>query len=148
CYRFNWNTPYIISPHNPRMIWYGGNRLVRFFHRGDHWVASADLPKQIERNMTPGMGVGRDKTPPSKNDGLSEYSTIVAVSESRVLPGIVWAGTDDGNLQVSKDGGVNFTDVTKNLVGLPVTPNYNYYWISRIDASHFDSATAYVAVDG
>jgi hypothetical protein len=92
--------------------------------------------------------VGGDKTQLSKNDGLSQYSTIITVSESPVMPGIVWAGTDDGNLQVSHDGGVTFTDVTKNLPGIPATPNYNYYWISRVDASHFDSATAYVAVDG
>jgi hypothetical protein len=57
----------------------------------------------------------------------------------------VWAGTDDGNLQVSRDGGLTFTEVGKNLPGLP--PN-NLYWISRIDASHFDAGTAYVAVDG
>jgi hypothetical protein len=62
-----------------------------------------------------------------------------------VLPGVVWAGTDDGNLQVSRDGGINFTEVGKNLPGLP--PN-SLYWISRIDASHFDPATAYVSVDG
>ena len=61
------------------------------------------------------------------------------------MPGVVWAGTDDGNLQVSKDGGINFTEVGKNLPGLP--PN-NWYWISRIDASHFDPGTAYVSVDG
>jgi hypothetical protein len=61
------------------------------------------------------------------------------------MPGIVWAGTDDGNLQVSHDGGLTFTEVGKNLSGLP--PN-NRYWISRIDASHFDQDTAYVSVDG
>jgi hypothetical protein len=58
---------------------------------------------------------------------------------------VVWAGTDDGNLQVSRDGGTTFTEVGKNLPGLPAN---HLYWISRIDASHFDAATAYVAVDG
>jgi hypothetical protein len=61
------------------------------------------------------------------------------------MPGVVWAGTDDGNLQVSRDGGGDFTEVGKNLPGLPAN---NRYWISRIDASHFDQATAYVSVDG
>ena len=61
------------------------------------------------------------------------------------MPGVVWAGTDDGNLQVSRDGGMTFTEVGKNLPGLPKD---NWYWISRIDASHFDQATAYVSVDG
>jgi hypothetical protein len=61
------------------------------------------------------------------------------------MPGVVWAGTDDGNLQVSRDGGQTFTEVGKNLPGLP---SNHQYWISRIDASHFDPGTAYVAVDG
>jgi hypothetical protein len=73
------------------------------------------------------------------------YGTVISISESPVMPGVVWAGTDDGNLQVSRDGGLTFTEVGKGLPGLP--PN-NVYWISRIDASHFDAATAYVAVDG
>jgi hypothetical protein len=61
------------------------------------------------------------------------------------MPGIVWAGTDDGNLQVSRDAGATFTEVGKAMPGLP--PNHQY-WISRIDASHFDTGTAYVSVDG
>ncbi len=67
-----------------------------------------------------------------------------------MTPGIVWAGTDDGNLQVSRDGGQNFTEVGKNLPGLPAgaLTNDDPFWISRIDASHFDAATAYIAVDG
>ena len=81
----------------------------------------------------------------SKNDGVVSYSTIISISESPVMPGVVWAGTDDGNVQVSRDGGEHFTEVGKNLPGLPQD---NQYWISRIDASHFDAATAYVAVDG
>src|SRR5262249_41796662 len=86
-----------------------------------------------------------DRTQLSKNDGVGSYSTIISISESPVLPGVVWAGTDDGNLQVSRDGGQTFTEVGKNLTGLP--PNHQY-WISRIDASHFDAGTAYVSVDG
>ncbi len=81
----------------------------------------------------------------SKNDGVVAYSTIIALSESPVMPGVVWAGTDDGNVQVSRDGGLTFTEVGKNLPGLPAN---HLYWISRVDASHFDAGTAYVAVDG
>ena len=81
----------------------------------------------------------------SKNDGLTQYSTIIAVSESPIKPGLVWVGTDDGNLQVTRDNMATFTDVTKNLPGLP--PG-NCHWVSRVVASKFDSATAYVAVDG
>ena len=144
-YRFNWNTPVIMSPHNPKIVWLGGNRLFKSYNQGDTWVASADLTKQIDRNKVSLMGVPGDRTQLSKNDGVGSYSTIVSTSESPVLPGVVWAGTDDGNLQVSRDGGVTFTEVGRNLPGLP--PNHQH-WISRIDASHFDAGTAYVSVDG
>ena len=65
------------------------------------------------------MGVPGDRTQLSKNDGVVSYSTIISISESPVMPGVVWAGTDDGNLQVSRDGGLTFTEVGKNLPGLP-----------------------------
>jgi photosystem II stability/assembly factor-like uncharacterized protein len=144
-YRFNWNTPVILSPHNPKIVWLGGNRLFKSYNLGDTWVASADLTRQIDRNTVSLMGVPGDRTQLSKNDGVTSFSTIISISESPVLPGVVWAGTDDGNLQVSRDGGQTFVEVGKNLTGLP--PNH-MHWISRIDASHFDPGTAYVAVDG
>ena len=144
-YRFNWNTPFQLSPHNPSVVWLGGNRLFKSYNRGDTWTASADLTKQIDRNVVSVMGVPGNRTMLSKNDGVVAYSTIISLSESPVIPGVVWAGTDDGNVQVSKDGGTAFTEVWKNLPGLP--PNH-LYWISRIEASHFDAATAYVSVDG
>jgi photosystem II stability/assembly factor-like uncharacterized protein len=144
-YRFNWNTPFMLSPHNPSMVWLGGNRLFRSLNRGDTWMASDDLTKQVDRSKIPMMGVAGDRTMLSKNDGVTAYSTIISISESHVLPGVVWAGTDDGNLQVSRDGGVTFTEVGKNMPGLPAN---HMYWISRIDASHFDAGTAYVAIDG
>ena len=144
-YRFNWNTPFMLSPHNPSIVWLGGNRLFKSYNRGDTWIASADLTKQIDRNTVALMGVPGNRTQLSKNDGVVSYSTIVSVSESPVLPGVVWAGADDGNLQVSRDGGVTFTEVGKNLPGLPVN---HVYWISRVEASHADAGTAYVSVDG
>jgi photosystem II stability/assembly factor-like uncharacterized protein len=149
-YRFNWNTPFMLSPHDPNILWYGGNRLFKSYNRGDTYVASADLTKQIDRCKITVMGVAGDKTQLSKNDGLTAWGTIIAISESPVTPGIVWAGTDDGNLQVSRDGGNTFTEVGKNLPGMPTgsLTNDDPFWISRIDASHFDAATAYVAVDG
>jgi len=144
-YRFNWNTPYMLSPHDPRVVYLGGNKLFRSTDGGDTWVESADLTKAVDRRQISVMGVAGTQTQLSKNDGLTAYSTIISVSESPVTAGVVWAGTDDGNLQVSRDGGQTFTNVTANLPGLPAD---NAYWVSRIDASHFDAATAYVAVDG
>jgi photosystem II stability/assembly factor-like uncharacterized protein len=140
-YRFNWNTPFMLSPHNPSIVWLGGNRLFKSLNRGDTWVASADLTKQVDRKTVSLMGIAGDRT----HDGVVHYSTIVSISESPVLPGVVWAGTDDGNLQVSKDGGATFTEVGKNMPGLPAN---HVYWISRIDASHFEAGTGYVSVDG
>jgi photosystem II stability/assembly factor-like uncharacterized protein len=144
-YRFNWNTPFQLSPHNPSIVWLGGNRLFKSYNRGDTWIASADLTRQIDRNTVATMGVPGDRTMLSKNDGVVSYSTIISVSESPLLPGVVWAGTDDGYVQVSRDGGVTFSEVGKNMQGLPAN---HLYWVSRIDASHFDAATAYVSVDG
>ena len=144
-YRFNWNTPYVISPHNASTLWLGGNRLFKSTDRGNTWTASADLTKQVDRTTIEIMGVPGDRTMLSKHDGVTAFSTIVSVSESPVTPGVVWAGTDDGLLQLSRDGGATFTEVGKNVPGLP---RDHMYWISRIDASHFDAATAYVSVDG
>jgi photosystem II stability/assembly factor-like uncharacterized protein len=144
-YRFNWNTPFQLSPHNPSIIWLGGNRLFKSYNRGDTWIASADLTRNVDRNTVALMGAPGDRSQLSKNDGVTSYSTIVSISESPVIPGVVWAGTDDGNVQVSRDGGATFTEVGKGMPGLPAN---HQYWISRIDASHFDPGTAYVSVDG
>jgi gamma-glutamyltranspeptidase len=149
-YRFNWNTAFALSPHNAHIVWFGGNRLFKSYDRGDTYVQSADLTKQIDRCKVSVMGVGGDKPQLGKNDGVTSYGTIISVSESPALPGVVWAGTDDGNLQLSRDGGLTFTEVGKNLSGLPpgALRGDSPYWVSRIDASHFDAGTAYVAVDG
>jgi photosystem II stability/assembly factor-like uncharacterized protein len=144
-YRFNWNTPVIMSPHNPKIVYLGGNRLFKSYNQGDTWVASADdLTKRIDRNTVALMGAPGKVTQLSKNDGVVSYGTITTIAESPVMPGIVWVGTDDGNVQVSRDGGMTFTEVGRSLPGL--TGSYNH-WISRVEASHFDQGTAYVSVD-
>jgi hypothetical protein len=149
-YRFNWNTPILLSPHNPSTIWMGGNRLFRSDNQGDQWTASPDLTRQVDRCRIAVMGTPGTSPQLSKNDGVSAFSTIISISESRVAAGVVWAGTDDGLLQVSRDNGATFTEVGKNITGLPAgaLDGDNPYWISRIDASHFDAGTAYVAIDG
>jgi hypothetical protein len=91
------------------------------------------------------MGVKGTQTMLYKNDGVTNYSTIISVSESSIKPGLVWVGTDDGGVHVTRDNMASFTDVGKNLPGLPAG---HQYWVSRVVASSFDSATAYVAVDG
>jgi hypothetical protein len=149
-YRFNWNTPILLSPHNPSTIWMGGNRLFRSDNQGDLWTASGDLTKQVDRCKITVMGASGSSAQLSKNDGMTAFSTVIAVSESPVARGVVWAGTDDGNVQVSRDNGATFTEVGKHIAGLPAgaLAGDNPFWIARIDASHFDAATAYVAIDG
>ena len=149
-YRFNWNTPILLSPHNPRTIWMGGNRLFRSDNQGDLWTASADLTRQVDRCKVTVMGAAGTANQLSKNDGVTSYSTIIAISESPAAAGVVWAGTDDGLLHVSRDNGATFAEVGQNIRGLPAgaLSGDNPFWIARIDASHFDAATAYVAIDG
>ena len=110
----------MLSPHNPKILWLGGNRLFKSYNQGDTWVASEDLTKQIDRNTIAMMGVPGNVTHAveerRRRRPTARSSTI---SESPVMPGVVWAGTDDGNVQVSRDGGMTFTEVGKNMPGLP-----------------------------
>jgi photosystem II stability/assembly factor-like uncharacterized protein len=142
-YRFYWNTPIHISPHNPRTIYVGGNRFFKSVNRGDTWTASADLTKQIDRRKLPIMGVAGDQPMASKHDGYGSYGHIVTLAESPVLPGVLWAGTDDGNVQVSRDGGATWKNVADNIKGAPG----NNPHISRVEPSHFDAGTCFIAID-
>jgi hypothetical protein len=89
------------------------------------------------------MGVPGKDPMASKHDGYTGYGYIVTVAESPKLPGVIWVGTDDGNVQVSKDGGSTWTNVAKNVPGIGET-----YHITRVEPSHFDAGTCYLAVDG
>lgn len=141
-YRFNWNTPIHLSPHNPRVVYVGANKLFKSLDRGDTWTASIDLTKRIDRNKLPIMGVDGDKPMVSKHDGTSNYGNITTIAESPALPGLLWVGTDDGNVQVSKDGGATWTNVAGNIAGVA-----GNYLVSRVEPSHFDAATCYVTID-
>lgn len=142
-YRFYWNTPLVMSPHNSRILYVGGDRFFKSLDRGDTWTASADLTKHIDRNTLSIMGVAGKDPMASKNDGYTSFGYLVTIAESPMMPGIIWAGTDDGNVQVSKDGGATWTNVAKNL-SLPG----EMYHITRVEPSHFDAGTCYLAVDG
>jgi photosystem II stability/assembly factor-like uncharacterized protein len=141
-YRFYWNTPLVISPHNPRLLYAGGNRLFKSLDRGDTWTATPDLSKHIDRSTLSIMGVSGKDPMASKNDGYTSYGHIVTVGESPIVPGILWVGTDDGNVQVSRDGGATWMNVAKNVPGIG-----ELYHISRVEPSHYDAATCYLSVD-
>src|SRR5439155_766146 len=103
-YRFNWNTPVVLSPHNPSIVWFGGNRLFKSYNRGDTWMASADLTKQVDRNKVSLMGAPGDRTQLSKNDGVTSYRNVQVIREDPKNRNLLYAGTEFG-LFVSLDGG-------------------------------------------
>jgi photosystem II stability/assembly factor-like uncharacterized protein len=142
-YRFYWNTPFILSPHNPRTVYLGAERLFRSYDRGDTWTASPDLTNNIGRNDRPIMGVPGTSPMASKHDGAASYSNIVTIGESPLVPGILWVGTNDGSVQVSRDGGSTWTDVAGKAPGVPKETH-----VSRVEPSHFDAGTCYVTFDG
>lgn len=146
-YRFYWNTPMVLSPHNPRIVYAGGDRFFKSLDRGDTWTASADLTKRINRNDLSIMGVKGSEPMASKNDGYQGYGYVVSIAESPIVPGIIWVGTDDGTVQLSRDGGATWTNLSKN-VPILADKSGELHHISKIEASRFDAGTAYLAVDG
>lgn len=143
--RWYWNTPIVLSPHNPRTVYTAGNRFFKSLNRGDTWMAGPDLTKGIDRKTLSIMDVPGDKDMFSKHDGYGSFGHIVTLAESFAVPGVMWAGTDDGNVQVSRDGGLNWRNVADNIPGIPKD---KYYQITRVAPSHFDAGTCYVAIDG
>ena len=141
--RFFWNTPLLLSPHNPRLLYVGGNRLFKSYDRGDTYVYTQDLTRNISRFERPIMGVPGDAPMASKHDGAGAFSSVVTISESPIVPGVIWVGTNDGNVQVSRDGGATWKNVVDNVPGVPKETH-----VSRVEAGHFDAATCYVSFDG
>jgi photosystem II stability/assembly factor-like uncharacterized protein len=124
-YRFNWNTPMLLSPHNPAVLYYGGNHLFRSPDRGDKWeVISPDLT--------------RGQPGPNAYNGHS----LTAIAESPKWPGLLYAGADDGRLHVSLDDGRKWADLTDKIPGVP-----GDRWVTCIECSALDGATAFVTFD-
>ncbi len=141
-YQFGWSTPALVSPHDPRVYYYGGNRLFRTTDRGHRWeVISPDLSRREEWRRLPIMGVVRDSTTLSRDDGVSDYGVITTLSESPIRRGLLLAGTDDGRVHLTPDGGTTWTDLSDRL-GLARVP-----WVSRVLASRHDERLMFVALD-
>lgn len=120
--RFNWNAPLNISHHNPDIVYIGSQRLYRSFDQGKTWAAiSPDLTHNLPNGDVP-------------------YSTLTTIGESPVNFNVIWAGTDDGNVQLTTNGGSTWQNVT---TGLP-----EKRWISEVHPSKYDEATAYVSLNG
>jgi photosystem II stability/assembly factor-like uncharacterized protein len=141
-YRFEWITPGLASRHAPGTYYYGGQYLFITRDRGATWEKTKDLTRAIDRNSVAMMGVNDSEIKLSRNDGQTAFSAISAIDESPRSAQVLWAGTDDGNVQVSRDGGKTWTEVGKNMTGMP-----DGTYISRISASSASLGTAYVAAD-
>jgi hypothetical protein len=138
-FRFNWRGPLVMSPHNSSTLYLGGNYLFRTVNGGESWqIVSPDVstndPKKTDTNTG---GITRDAT------GAETHCSITAIAESHLTPGVIWVGTDDGNVQVTRNGGATWTNVRGNIRGVP-----DGIWVSSVEASHFDPAVAYVTFDG
>ncbi len=137
-YRFNWDAPIYISPHDPATVYWGGNVLFRSRDFGYSWdIVSPDLTtNDPEKQLDSGGEIYNDNT------AAEFHTTILTVAESPLEQGVLWVGTDDGNVQISRDGGANWTNVRDRVPGLPAET-----WIGNIEASPSEAGTAFMAVD-
>ncbi len=137
-YRFQWTAPIHISPHNPKVVYHGGNLLFRTEDSGQSWKAiSGDLTRNDKsKQKWAGGPITGDNT------GVETYCTIFCIAESPVQKDLIWTGSDDGLVHVTRDGGKTWKNVTSALTGLP-----EFGTVSMIEASRFDAGTAYVVVD-
>ncbi len=142
--RFNWDAPILISPHSPTRLYYASQRVWRSDDRGDSWTPiSPDLTKDEDRILLPVMGRQWSSTAPWDLTAMSNYNTITSLAESPIEEGILWAGTDDGLLQVSVDEGRNWKAIpVGTLPGVPATA-----FVNDIKADLYDADTAYVCLD-
>ena len=144
-YRFNWNSPLQFSPHDPATIYLGANYLMRSRDRGMSWeeVGGVDLTKRIDRDELEIMGVHGTDPQMSIHDGTSTYGNITTFAESPLVPGVLYVGTDDGNLQVSRDDGATWQDVEDRIPGLP-----ERIYVSRVEPSAHAQGRVYATFDG
>ena len=142
-YRFNWNSPILVSPHDHRTVYYGGHRLFGSKDRGETWtLVTRDLTSGQKRDELEVFGK-KAKDFLSRNDGVVHWGTITTIAESPLRAGLLWVGTDDGNLQMSRDTGLTWTNVTARVPGLPKGT-----YVARVEASRRAEGSAYVAFDG
>ena len=132
--RWNWCSPILVSAHNSDTVYHCGNIVVMSTNRGESWTEiSPDLTTNDPTKLVVGGKGG---------DGNIQYCTITAFDESPLVPGLLWAGTDDGNVWVTRDNGRAWTKLNDRIAGNPG------YWVSRVTASNFDPGTAYVTYTG
>jgi photosystem II stability/assembly factor-like uncharacterized protein len=138
--RFNWNAPMCVSNFVPDRFYMGSQFLHRSDDMGDNWtIISPDLTTndKSKQDQSKSGGLSMD------NSGAENHTTIFAIAESPLDQNVLWVGTDDGNVQVTTDGGTNWNNVTPNLTGIPKNT-----WVYHIEASNHNKGTAYAVFDG
>ncbi len=141
-FRFHWDTPLIRSPHDPGVLYVGANRVFRTTDRGDSWaMISPDLTRNANRNDLVTMGVKNSDIKLARNDGIAAWPAIVALAESPRTAGLLFAGTDDGVVQMTRDAGKTWTDITSRLPGFPAGA-----FVSEVVPSAHAAGTVYVTV--
>ncbi len=141
-YRWDWASPSLVSRHDPETVYVGGNRLFTSRDRGRNWSRSDDLSRRIDRDTLELMGVRGADIRLSRNDGTSSYGEITVLAESPLDADVLWVGTDDGNVHVSRDGGVSWTETGRNVSGVA-----SGTYVSRVVASVAGPGRAYVTFD-
>ena len=142
--RFNWDAPILVSPHQPTRLYFASQRVWRSDDRGDSWTAiSSDLTRDQDRVTLPIMGQTWSWDAPWDVLAMSNYNTITSLAESPLQEGLIYAGTDDGIIQVTEDGGANWRKIeVGSIPGIPSTA-----FVNDIKADLHDANTVYVALD-
>ncbi len=141
-YRWNWDAPVIISPHNNKRLYFAANKVFRSDDRGNSWeVISEDLSQQIDRNKLKVMGTTWGPEAVALHKSTTIYGNIVCLNESPVQEGLLYAGTDDGLIHVTEDNGANW----KKISSFPGVPANTY--IMDIRADNFDASTVYAVLN-
>jgi photosystem II stability/assembly factor-like uncharacterized protein len=143
-YRWHWDTPLVLSPHDPKIVYAAANKVFRSPDRGLSWTAiSQDLTSGANRDEIVTMGVKGSEINIARNDGIQAWPAIVSFAESPKRAGLLYTGTDDGNLHVSRDGGKTWTSVFEKIQGVP-----KGIFVSEVVPSRFDEGTVYATFDG
>ena len=143
-YRWNWDTPLVLSPHDPKTVYAAANMVFRSGDRGLSWTAvSPDLTNAVERDEREIMGIKGKDTKIAKHDGVTVWGTLVSFAESTKRAGLLYTGSDDGVVAVSKDAGATWTRVTDKIPGVPKET-----YVSEVVPSRFEEGRVYVTFDG
>ncbi|HTR78677.1 MAG TPA: hypothetical protein VMH39_11215, partial [Gemmatimonadaceae bacterium] len=143
-YRFNWDSPILVSSVDPKVVYMGANVLFKSTDRGGSWKAiSPDLTSRTDRDTLSIMGVTHTGATLSGNDGVTFFPSLTTICESPLDARVLYTGADDGQLEVTRDGGVTWTNLTGRVVGLPPRT-----YVSSVSPSRFAAGRVYASFDG